>query len=188
MGFEPTTTGITIRDSDQLSYAHRKPSGRSDSGVAPACARARSARIMPGRIGAPDRNRTCNPQLRRLVLYPVELRARAWSEQRASAPVRNPAAPVGATKYRNRYLVGVEGFEPPTPCSQSRCATRLRYTPMTVTRPGQHRATRLHSGAAPGAALDPKPRVKPVPRKGAEYTRCPHYGQWRRGLPYLARG
>ena len=25
--------------------------------------------------GAPDRNRTCNPQLRRLVLYPVELRA-----------------------------------------------------------------------------------------------------------------
>ena len=26
-------------------------------------------------------------------------------------------------------LVGVEGFEPPTPCSQSRCATRLRYTP-----------------------------------------------------------
>ena len=26
-------------------------------------------------IGVPDRNRTCNPQLRRLVLYPVELRA-----------------------------------------------------------------------------------------------------------------
>ncbi len=25
--------------------------------------------------GVPDRNRTCNPQLRRLVLYPVELRA-----------------------------------------------------------------------------------------------------------------
>src|SRR5690606_16215848 len=26
-------------------------------------------------FGAPDRDRTCNPQLRRLVLYPVELRA-----------------------------------------------------------------------------------------------------------------
>jgi hypothetical protein len=26
-------------------------------------------------------------------------------------------------------LVGVSGFEPPTPCSRSRCATRLRYTP-----------------------------------------------------------
>ena len=27
-------------------------------------------------------------------------------------------------------LVGVEGFEPPTFCSQSRRATRLRYTPI----------------------------------------------------------
>ena len=27
-------------------------------------------------------------------------------------------------------LVGVQGFEPWTPCSQSRCATRLRYTPL----------------------------------------------------------
>ena len=26
-------------------------------------------------------------------------------------------------------MVGVRGFEPPTPCSQSRCATRLRHTP-----------------------------------------------------------
>jgi hypothetical protein len=28
-----------------------------------------------------------------------------------------------------RKMVGVQGFEPWTPCSQSRCATRLRYTP-----------------------------------------------------------
>ena len=26
-------------------------------------------------------------------------------------------------------MVGAEGFEPPTPCSQSRCATRLRHAP-----------------------------------------------------------
>lgn len=26
-------------------------------------------------------------------------------------------------------LVGARGFEPPTPCSRSRCATRLRYAP-----------------------------------------------------------
>ncbi len=26
-------------------------------------------------------------------------------------------------------MVGVPGFEPGAPCSQSRCATRLRYTP-----------------------------------------------------------
>ena len=29
-------------------------------------------------------------------------------------------------------LVGVEGFEPPTFCSQSRRATRLRYTPIRL--------------------------------------------------------
>ena len=27
-------------------------------------------------------------------------------------------------------MVGVKGFEPPAPCSQSTCATRLRYTPL----------------------------------------------------------
>ena len=27
-------------------------------------------------------------------------------------------------------MVGVTGFEPATLCSQSRCATKLRYTPM----------------------------------------------------------
>jgi hypothetical protein len=29
----------------------------------------------------------------------------------------------------SRSLVGARGFEPPTPCSQSRCATRLRHAP-----------------------------------------------------------
>ena len=27
------------------------------------------------------------------------------------------------------FLVGARGFEPPTPCSQSRCATGLRHAP-----------------------------------------------------------
>ncbi len=31
--------------------------------------------------------------------------------------------------YKRIILVGVEGFEPPTSCSQSRRATKLRYTP-----------------------------------------------------------
>jgi hypothetical protein len=63
--------------------------------------------------GVPDRNRTCNPQLRRLVLYPVELRAQFYSWAILYIP----------------NLVGVERFELPTSCSQSRRATRLRYTP-----------------------------------------------------------
>ncbi len=29
-------------------------------------------------------------------------------------------------------MVGVAGFEPAAPCSQSRCATRLRYTPIDL--------------------------------------------------------
>ena len=57
--------------------------------------------------GLPGGTRTHNPQLRRLVLYPVELRA----------------VPVASR------LVGVERFELPTSCSQSKRATGLRYTP-----------------------------------------------------------
>ena len=31
--------------------------------------------------------------------------------------------------YQAQKVVGVEGFEPPTLWSQTRCATKLRYTP-----------------------------------------------------------
>jgi hypothetical protein len=34
-----------------------------------------------------------------------------------------------AIKLALYILVGVQGFEPWTPCSQSRCATGLRHTP-----------------------------------------------------------
>ena len=63
----------------------------------------------------PGRTRTCDPRLRRPVLYPAELRA-----GRAVGP--------GAGS-RRKHLVGARGFEPPTPCAQGRCATRLRYAP-----------------------------------------------------------
>ena len=72
--------------------------------------------------GQPDWTRTSYPELRRFVLYPDELRA-----------VRKSI--LQSTKAHNGPLfgmvVGVQGFEPWTPCSQSRCATRLRYTPTT---------------------------------------------------------
>ena len=56
--------------------------------------------------GLPGGTRTPDPQLRRLVLYPVELRAAG-----------------------GRWMVGVAGFELATYWSQTSCATRLRYTP-----------------------------------------------------------
>jgi hypothetical protein len=59
------------------------------------------------------------------MLYPVELRAR----KQVVRGVMRMAPWFVATVGIGRNLVGVEGFEPPTPCSQSRCATKLRYTP-----------------------------------------------------------
>jgi hypothetical protein len=35
----------------------------------------------------------------------------------------------GSNREEKRCLVGARGFEPPTPCAQGRCATRLRYAP-----------------------------------------------------------
>src|SRR5436305_13701577 len=59
--------------------------------------------FQPAEIGLAGWIRTSDPQLRRLLLCPAEL--------------------------RGGRMVGARGFEPPTPCSQSRCANRLRYTP-----------------------------------------------------------
>ncbi len=57
-----------------------------------------------------------------------------------------PALPVRATRAVNQCVVGVEGFEPPTSCSQSRRATRLRYTPCVVAQAGFEPATPPLSG------------------------------------------
>ena len=67
-----------------------------------------SLTLMPGSHGAPGRIRTCDHPLRRRVLYPAELRA----------------------LYESRTIlekvVGETGFEPATPWTQTKCATKLR--------------------------------------------------------------
>ncbi len=73
--------------------------------------------IFGGLNGAPDRIRTCDHPLRRRVLYPTELQAH-------DRRINKPPCDVSLK------LVGAQGFEPWTPCSQSRCATRLRHTPI----------------------------------------------------------
>src|SRR5687768_1767205 len=49
-----------------------------------------------------------------------------------------------------REVVGVEGFEPPTSCSQSRRATRLRYTPIVAAHLGSNGG---RCPRTPGAAM-----------------------------------
>ncbi len=61
------------------------------------------------------------------MLYPVELRAHNAVMLQARRSGRN-----AVLRAHVPEVVGVEGFEPPTPCSQSRCATRLRYTPYCI--------------------------------------------------------
>ncbi len=49
---------------------------------------------FPARYGAPGRTRTCGPQLRRLLLYPPELRAQFKGPGQSalpSRPARNPS-------------------------------------------------------------------------------------------------
>ena len=60
-------------------------------------------------IGPPEWTRTTDLRIRSPLLYPAELQA-------------------GGSLHRGE-VVGARGFEPPTPCAQGRCATRLRYTP-----------------------------------------------------------
>lgn len=85
--------------------------------------------------GAADRNRTCNPQLRRLVLYPVELPppltvTAASNPMEPNSPKRECVAREGPMRGTERgNLVGAVGFELTTTWSQTRCATRLRYAP-----------------------------------------------------------
>jgi hypothetical protein len=57
---------------------------------------------VPTLLGAPEGTRTPDPRLRRPLLCPPELLAR----------------------------IGASRFERPTPCSQGRCATRLRHAPI----------------------------------------------------------
>ena len=78
-------------------------------------------------------------------------------------------------------LVGAEGFEPPTLCSQSRCATRLRYAPTDPSYQliGSQTSARLPTipatatGAWPAGRLQSQYPAEP-PTRG---YRCPRPGR-----------
>ena len=62
-GFEPATFSSQMRRDTKLRYA-------------PVVLLTINFWVCSLMNGAPDMNRTCNPQIRSLVLYPVELQAR----------------------------------------------------------------------------------------------------------------
>ena len=76
--------------------------------------------------GLPYRIRTCDLRLRRPLLYPAELRA----EFRDAEFSRKWKKAVLTTAFLD--MVGARWFEHPTHCSQSSCATRLRYAPKDI--------------------------------------------------------
>ena len=129
MGFEPTTTGITIRDSNQLSYAHHKKPCLSEYTGRPAIhiTLARPTGIEPVTASLEG---WCSIRLSYGRLF---IQFRPWTlVQIRTLDTRHTRSAHGLQLVRppeQSEMVGVEGFEPPTPCSQSRCATRLRYTP-----------------------------------------------------------
>ena len=69
-----------------------------------------------------------NPQSRSGVRLRAHLRRTAQRRADPKPPWRLKDFADFSLKPSNR-LVGVRGFEPPTPSSRTRCATRLRYTP-----------------------------------------------------------
>ena len=97
-----------------------------------------------------------------------------WSEREAVD--ESTARMEGRNAKPLRSMVGVAGFEPATPSSRTRCATRLRYTPkpwsFLVSAPYRRappgsQAARLQRSAAsrPGRTPVPKPRCQDEPTR-----------------------
>jgi hypothetical protein len=96
-------------------------------------------------VGAPGGNRTPDPRLRRPLLYPTELQARApyrsmtlsmavlgGDASLADGPHDRATARNGGIAGARREMVGASRFERPTSCSQGRRATRLRHAPTGI--------------------------------------------------------
>ncbi len=112
MGFEPTTTGITIRD--------------STAELQPPFEKTRITQVREFRCNSLKRYSMACPT----GIEPVTPSLEGWCSIRLSyGHYSNRACP----ESTERKLVGVERFELPTSWSQTRRATRLRYTPERAT-------------------------------------------------------
>ncbi len=126
------------RGSAATSYAPSRTRRRSAAATLSALAR----ELPPATSYAPGRTRTCDPRLRRPVLYPAELRAPDTRREQAPAaghPLKLAAGIEPATSSLPRMrstpelrepaatsgtgLTGAEGLEPPTAGFGDRCST-----------------------------------------------------------------
>ncbi len=130
-GLEPGTYGLEGRCSIQLSYERIEASG------------------------TPERSRTSNLRIRSPLLYPIELRAHISAHRlehkffyyhglsyhmgwMTGLEPATPRATIWCSNHlsythhlwkKTIFMVGAEGFEPPTPWSQTRCANQTALRP-----------------------------------------------------------
>jgi hypothetical protein len=74
-------------------------------------------------------------------------------------------------------MVGARGFEPPTPCSQGRCATRLRYAPTRTLLLARRRffCNRKRLKNSPGERYVGAPLAMPEARGAIARFQAPHF-------------
>jgi hypothetical protein len=142
------TSSLRLRSQARAGSRPRRcwNSGSLAIGTAPN----RSAGGEQGVNGARGRSRTCGPELRRLVLYPTELHARAVRSSSTSMVVRH-APPTSPTRRQNKYWNEPEG---------SASDTALLIDPGT-----QNVPRRTRPGASPSAHARGPPRSRGTGRR-----------------------
>lgn len=128
----------------------------------------------------PPGTRTPNPLIKSQLLYPLS--QRRMRRRRESNPYETSLPPTafeavaGAHRLASPSNVGMAGFEPTTPGSRNRCATKLRHIPFTAVSPGglEPPASALSGRRSDLLSYGDKRGEREIRTLGA--GRDPHYG------------